>query len=204
MKTPKRDVTIPHSHLHSRISYLYQAATYLTEIYKNDPAGQQNESKSSEVRDVGMNERNDSSGRKQFDTETKDSMNLIMQSHVRSQPVETAKLSISESLGPSRRLLSHLRAVSLKSQIRLTPIMKHSICKTCDSPLISGRTSTSQFENKSRGGRKPWADVLVVTCNSCVLVKRHPIGAKRQCRRAERVRKTQSGSDGIDAVAKKG
>ena len=206
MKTPKRDATIPQSHLYSRVSYLYQAATYLAEVYKNDPASQQNESKSNEVQDTGMNERNGSSGRKQFDTETEDRMNLTIKSHDRSQPVETAKLAISESLGPSRRLLSHLRAMSLKSQIRLTPTMKHSICKNCDSLLIPSRTSTSRFENKSRGGRKPWADVLVLTCNSCGLTKRHPIGAKRQCGRAEteRVRKTKLGSDGIDTVVKKG
>lgn len=201
MKTQKGAPTIPQSHLHSRISYLYQAATYLAEIHRNDPASQTNESKTSEVQDAVMNEKNDSSGRIQLETETEASIDMTVECHDQIKPKKTAKPSTSEALGPSRRLLSHLRAVSLKSQIRLTPTMKHSICQGCDSLLLPGRTSTSRFENKSRGGRKSWADVLVVTCNSCGLAKRHPIGAKRQCRRVERVRKTKPGSDGVDAVA---
>ena len=200
MKTEKGATTIPQSHLHSRISYLYQAATYLAEIHKNDPASQANEPKTSEVQDAVMNEKNDSSGRIQVETETEASIDMTDGCHDQIKSKKIAKPSISEALGPSRRLYSHLRGVSLKSQIRLTPTMKHSICQDCDSLLLPGRTSTSRFENKSRGGRKPWADVLVVTCNSCGLAKRHPIGAKRQCRRAERVRKTNPGSDGVDAV----
>lgn len=194
MKTKKGPTTIPQSHLHSRISYLYQAATYLAEIHQTDPASQAN---TSEVQDAVMNERNDSSGRIQVDTGIEASKDMTVECHDQIKSKKTAKPLISEALGPSRRLLSHLRAVSLKSQIRLTPTMKHSICQDCDSLLLRGRTSTSRLENKSRGGRKPWADVLVVTCNSCGLAKRHPIGAKRQCRRAERARKTKPVSDGV-------
>ena len=74
----------------------------------------------------------------------------------------------------------------MKSQIRLSPAIKRSLCKRCDALLVSGSDSTSRLENKSRGGKKPWADVLVVTCNSCGTVKRFPVGAKRQSKRAER------------------
>lgn len=199
MKTQKSATTIPQSHLHSRISYLYQAATYLAEVHKKDPASQKNESKIHEVQGAEMNA--ESGSRNKFDTNMEERENRTIESNNPIQPVETAKPSISEALGPSRRLLSHLRAVSLKSQIRLTPTMKNSMCKNCDSLLIPGRTSTSRLENKSRGGRKPWADVLAMTCNSCGFVKRHPIGAKRQSRRAERVRQTKPASAGIDAVA---
>ena len=195
MKIQKGTRTIPQSHLHSRISYLYQAATYLAEVYKDHPTSQ---SRIDEMKDAETTE-TDSSERAQVNPKIEEGVELGIEIHA----VETEKPSISEALGPSRRLLSHLRAVSLKSQIRLTPNMKHSICKKCDSLLIPGRTSTSRLENQSRGGRKPWADILVVTCNSCGLTRRHPIGAKRQCRRTERVDKTKPGSDGIDAVGKK-
>ncbi|KAI1140857.1 Rpr2-domain-containing protein [Hypoxylon sp. FL0543] len=83
----------------------------------------------------------------------------------------------------SRRLITDLRSSSLKSQIRLSPTMKHTICKFCDSLLIDGETSSSIVENKSKGGKKPWADVLVVTCHACGGVKRFPVQAPRQMRR---------------------
>ncbi|OTA76889.1 hypothetical protein M434DRAFT_49314, partial [Hypoxylon sp. CO27-5] len=86
----------------------------------------------------------------------------------------------------SRRLITDLRSSSLKSQIRLSPAMKHTICKFCDSLLIEGETSSSIVENKSKGGKKPWADVLVVKCNACGGVKRFPVQAPRQKRRPVR------------------
>lgn len=84
------------------------------------------------------------------------------------------------------QLASHLRAVSLKAQIRLSPDMKRSICKKCNTVLIPGRTSTSLIENKSRGGRKPWADVLVIQCNFCGGQKRFPVGSTRQLPKSKR------------------
>lgn len=76
----------------------------------------------------------------------------------------------------SRHLLSQLRAVSLKSQIRLTTELKHSFCKRCDSLLVPARTSEIGVTNESRLGEKPWADVLVVTCTFCGRLRRYPIG----------------------------
>ncbi|KAI1755757.1 RNAse P Rpr2/Rpp21/SNM1 subunit domain-containing protein [Xylaria castorea] len=86
----------------------------------------------------------------------------------------------------ARHLLTDLRATSLKCQIRLSPAMKHSICKFCDTLLIEGETSTSVVENKSKHGKKPWADVLVVKCNVCYGAKRFPVQAPRQKRRPQR------------------
>ncbi|TRX98397.1 hypothetical protein FHL15_000471 [Xylaria flabelliformis] len=86
----------------------------------------------------------------------------------------------------ARHLLTDLRATSLKSQIRLSPAMKHTICKFCDTLLIEGETSTSIVENKSKHGKKPWADVLVIKCNACHGVKRFPVQAQRQKRRPQR------------------
>ncbi|KAI0447253.1 RNAse P Rpr2/Rpp21/SNM1 subunit domain-containing protein [Xylaria telfairii] len=89
-------------------------------------------------------------------------------------------------LGLARHLLTDLRATSLKSQIRLSPAVKHTICKFCDTLLIEGETSTSAVENKSKHGKKPWADVLVVKCNTCHRVKRFPVQSPRQKRRPYR------------------
>ncbi|KAI1811081.1 Rpr2-domain-containing protein [Poronia punctata] len=86
-------------------------------------------------------------------------------------------------LNLARHLLTTFRATSLKSQIRVSPAIKHTICKFCDSLLIEGKTSTSVVENRSKGGRKPWADVLVVRCDTCGGVRRFPVGAERQKRR---------------------
>ena len=106
-------------------------------------------------------------------------------------PHNTLNLSSMDTLGPSRHLISQLRSVSLKGQIRLSQAMKHSICKRCDALLVPGSTSSTRIENKSRGGKKAWADVLVVTCQSCSAVKRFPVGAKRQCRRHLRANDTK-------------
>lgn len=88
--------------------------------------------------------------------------------------------------GLSRALLTDLRTISQKSQFRLTPAVKHSVCKYCDTLLVEGRTVSSVVENRSKGGRKPWADVLVRTCRTCGGVKRFPVSAPRQKRRHER------------------
>ncbi|KAH8165358.1 hypothetical protein CIB48_g2892 [Xylaria polymorpha] len=89
-------------------------------------------------------------------------------------------------LGLARQLLTDLRATSLKSQIRLSPAVKHTICKFCDTLLIEGETSTSVVENKSKHGKKSWADVLVVKCNTCHGEKRFPVQSPRQKRRPRR------------------
>lgn len=60
--------------------------------------------------------------------------------------------------------------------MRLDPSIKRTICKRCDSLLVPGVSSTNRIENPSKGGKKPWADVLVVECNACGAVKRFPVG----------------------------
>lgn len=84
-------------------------------------------------------------------------------------------------------LSSHIRAVSLKGQIRLPPDLKRSICKVCGTPLIPGVNSRSDIENLSKDRKKPWADVKVVACQNCNTVKRFPVGATRQVKKRERV-----------------
>lgn len=83
----------------------------------------------------------------------------------------------------SKHLLDQLRKVSLKSQIRLKSDIKHSICKRCESLLVSGVSSIERTQNQSKGGKKPSADVLEIQCRSCGTCKRFPIGQRRQKQR---------------------
>ncbi|KAF2017248.1 Rpr2-domain-containing protein [Aaosphaeria arxii CBS 175.79] len=87
---------------------------------------------------------------------------------------------------PALVLASHLRAVTLKGQIRLAADLKRTICKTCSAILIPGQTSTHSLENESTRGEKPWADVLKITCNACSSTKRYPIGTTKRQNKAGR------------------
>jgi ribonuclease P protein subunit RPR2 len=179
MKTEKKSVGISHKHLYSRISYLYQAATYLMNARLDRGLQTTSEPAHCEPRPhtVPPNE------------ETRD-IRMDEAENLSSLEHNSPESGLKEALGPSCHLISHLRSVSLKGQIRLSLTLKHSICKRCDAILIPGNTSSVQVENKSRGGKKPWADVLVVTCRLCHAVKRFPVGAKKQCRRSQRAIET--------------
>ena len=154
-------------HLQARISFLHQAATCMTQIAVTQ--------KKPKLESMGISE----------DIQTCEAR----------APLEDTDVAIadkpegdphSNAFGMPCHLLSHLRTISRKSQIRLSPATKNAICKRCGVLKIPGSTSTSRTENKSRGGKKPWADVVVVTCNICGTAKRFPVGAKRQSRRSER------------------
>lgn len=82
----------------------------------------------------------------------------------------------------SRQLASDLKLVCQKNVIRQTPGMKRTICKFCNTTLIEGETSHSTVENPSQGGKKPWADLLVIGCLTCGNAKRYPVSARRQKR----------------------
>lgn len=90
----------------------------------------------------------------------------------------------------SRQLASDLKNVCQKNVIRQTPDMKRTICKSCNTTLIEGKTSHSVVENPSEGGKKPWADLLVVKCLTCGNAKRYPVSARRQKRKDLRQAKT--------------
>jgi ribonuclease P protein subunit RPR2 len=141
-KAQKLGSGVPQKHLHSRISYLHQAATYL--------ASAQGTSRP------------------------------LISAEGAPRPVHSNSLvkSTSSAYNQSRNLLTHLRAVSLKSQIRLTPELKQSFCRRCDSLLVPGKTSDMTIANSSRHGNKAWADILLVRCGFCGAVRRFPIGQK--------------------------
>ncbi|KAF2446994.1 Rpr2-domain-containing protein [Karstenula rhodostoma CBS 690.94] len=134
---------VPNKHLHSRSTFLYQAATYLT------------------LR-AGASDANKA------------------QDSVQSSRAPQNHLGLALQLG------SDLQTVSRKGQVRLSSELKRTICKTCNTVLIPGRTATQAIENESKGGKKSWADVMVITCALCGSKKRFPIGAKRQPKKAER------------------
>ena len=94
----------------------------------------------------------------------------------------------------ARHLISHLREVSLKVQLRMSPAMKNSTCKNCDTMLIEGSTCSSEVENRSKGRKKPWADVLVQKCKICGSIRRFPLAAARQKRRPHRSPREQIGT----------
>lgn len=154
---------MPNRALHSRVSYLYQAAAYLTAREQLGPTNQCTESL--ELHDAHTS-----------------SIGEV------STTVASDPKSLQRKL--PRWLLSDLRSVSLKAQIRLSPSMKHSICKRCHTMLVDGSTCIKEVENKSKEGRKPWADVLVQICQSCGYEKRFPLAAKRQPRRPCRSQET--------------
>jgi ribonuclease P protein subunit RPR2 len=84
------------------------------------------------------------------------------------------------------RLCSDLQQVSRKAQLRLSVDLKRTMCKRCNTVLVPGRTATQAVENMSKGGKKPWADVVVLECTTCGGKKRFPVGAKKQAKKATR------------------
>lgn len=142
-KTLNGSAKVPNKAVHSRVSFLFQAASYLATSQPSD---------------------------KDIEQSTK-------QAAARVETVEATPNPI------SRRLASDLRSVTLKAQLRISPQMKQAICKNCDTILIDETTCTSEVENKSKGGKKSWADVLARKCNTCGVVKRYPLTAPRQKRR---------------------
>lgn len=178
---------VPNKHLHARISFLSQAATYL--------ALQQNQSPQiSHPLQNGM------------DVETsRPTKGQASGGSVSFERVEDGvalnKSSIS-SQGLPQLLANNLRAVSLKGQVRLSHRLKRSLCKVCNATLVAGSTSQSRVENGSKGGKKPWADVLVITCKACQAEKRFPVGAQRQIKKSARMSREHQKSDQSDAKAR--
>ncbi|KZM18659.1 hypothetical protein ST47_g10194 [Ascochyta rabiei] len=84
------------------------------------------------------------------------------------------------------QLGADLHTVSRKAQLRLSVDLKRSMCKSCNAVLIPGHTATQMTENQSKWSKKPWADVLVISCNRCGSKKRLPVGAKRQPKKHQR------------------
>ena len=173
----------PHKHLHSRISFLHQAARYLSGVTQDHIPGQQ---------DVALPNHchmpNEYAAKSTASPCSSDEPRCAKQADVaHNNPVMPGGTS-----GLARLYTTQLRSISRKSTIRLTPEMKHSLCKRCHTSLEPGATCTTFLQNKSRYGRKPWADLLILECKGCGTVKRFPVGGTRQQRRRQRHLKGQN------------
>jgi len=180
-KAKKADGHIPQRHLRARISYLHRAAAYMHSLSPGKPPQPRDENyEESPSRGASQILHGElTTGASQI-TEEPSSLHATPNLHQGHKGNDALHVV---GFGQSHRFVSHLRAVSLKSQIKLSAEMKHSICKRCDSHLVVGSTATRSTENQSRGGKKPWAEVHVISCNTCGVKKRFPVAAKRQPRR---------------------
>lgn len=174
---------VANKHLHARIAYLERASKYLTDQAEatstTSAAGNAprqpspNHAKSQgELMDVEGTDQ-PSAGPEHIHDQATDSRRNLPFVHLRAG-------------GLPILYTSQLQSIARKGQIRLSQDVKHGICKTCSAPLIEGTSATRFTENLSKGGCKPWAEVLVVKCNACETVKRFPVGARRQRRKQDR------------------
>lgn len=140
-KKGKGKAPIPNKNVHLRLSFLHQAALYLSNhADATEPTTEPKSALSSQ-----------SSGK------------------------------VQQYGGQSRYLLNHMKGVGRKSVIRLDKEVKRKVCKACDQSL-DAYSSMRVMENESKGGRKPWADVLLVKCRNCSTPKRFPRGERRRRR----------------------
>ncbi|KAF2810031.1 Rpr2-domain-containing protein [Mytilinidion resinicola] len=172
-KEPKGRKSIPNKHIHARVSYLYQAASYLS--LQTPDSGQHKEIKE------GIQPRGDTPNA------TASSTKIFYESETDHEGQTQHATRKSPQSGLALFLVSQLRSISQKSQVRLSHDLKRSLCKSCNALLVPGRNSTTSIENASRNGKKPWADILVIECQTCGSKKRFPVGSKRQARKSGRL-----------------
>lgn len=187
MGKDKTKTGVPNKHLHARISFLQQAATYLTLQTKPKLDSEKDaslESGASEPLenltgiDGALHETSTPKATQSCNTKPYPSAPLA--SETTPKPCHSLHLPPIPDPSSSARLTSHLALIAQKSQIRLTSNIKHQICKRCSTILIEGSTCRKFIENLSRGGRKAHADVLVVECGVCGGRKRWAVGVGRQ------------------------
>ena len=180
-------------HQRSRVSFLLKAATYLTNpglpLSQHEASNNVSLSSNSIV-DVARLTQKERGSILSVDSgsASKEEQDRLAGEESAGSGSEKAKEQ-SHSSNLPRQLISSLLTISQKAQVRLSSPAKHSICKRCHSVLILGSTATSQIENRSLGRKKPWATVLIKTCNHCGTIKRFPVGAKRQSSKEKRRQK---------------
>jgi len=171
----KENRRVPNKHLHSRISFLHQAAQYLSS------------------QSVSLQSTYDTEKSSERSTESTKSDNapgeLYSTKAVSGERSDKTTTPATAHSGQALRLSSQLMAVSQRSKVLVSESVKRSICKCCNELLVPGRAATHRLENKSKSGKKPWADVLVVQCERCGFQKRYPVGQQRQVKKKDRVRR---------------
>ncbi|KAJ5571437.1 hypothetical protein N7535_005097 [Penicillium sp. DV-2018c] len=163
-RAKKENAKNSQSHIRARLDYLHQAAVYL-----------QGKSK---AREVHTEERSVDASQL--------GVSAPAQAKEAAQKFHVHPEKNHDMGNLSRVCVSHLRGVAMKTQIRLPVELKRSMCKSCDTLLKPGITCSQGISNTSRGGRKPWADVLVIRCLVCGTEKRFPQTDKRAKKLDER------------------
>jgi len=179
MAKDKSKSGVPNRHLHARISYLQQAATYLTARQRDEETIKNTWQPTSKLADGSR-----------ADVHTADPNGSPHQPNPPDDPTFTEQSQVfntAPSGGLPLHLAGHLKQIAGKSLIRLHTNVKHVICRRCSAVLIEGETGMKRIENLSKGGKKSWADVLVVECRACGAGKRFPVGATRPKAKGARV-----------------
>ncbi|OJJ43080.1 hypothetical protein ASPZODRAFT_19778 [Penicilliopsis zonata CBS 506.65] len=155
-------------HIRARLEYLHKAAAYLqgAAVSPNLPT-------------------TESSSNEQEGNQT-----LQASPSTNLQPSQTNALNRKIAKSPlvhlSQQYISHMRGVSLKTQLRLPIPVKRSFCKRCGMILTSGVNSVQELRNESKNSKKPWANVLVIRCMTCGTEKRFPQTPNRGKKLSER------------------
>ncbi|KAJ5339371.1 hypothetical protein N7452_006099 [Penicillium brevicompactum] len=185
-KGGKKENKNTQSHIRARLDYLHQAAVYL-----------QNQSKQQDGENLSQAPHGAQLRQQRQSQSTSGTV------HNKSKAEQSTPTS-PETEGPlgniSRTCVLHLRDVAMKTQIRLPVTLKRTLCKRCATLLKPGVTSSHEIRNESRGGKKPWADVLIVRCLPCGAEKRFPQTEKRAKKLSERgkEKKTALSQNDID------
>ncbi|KAM3513677.1 hypothetical protein MY11210_002688 [Beauveria gryllotalpidicola] len=175
MAKAKAPPGVQNKHIYARASYLYQAAAFLATA-SLPPAPRDAPSNSSRIQHT--NKGAQAANNHGNDTPSED-MHQLSSTKDTTHPPPPDNHQRRALQNMSRSLLVDMRAVSAKVLIRQRPGLKRTICRYCDALLVEGRSCDAAVENASRGGRKPWADVLVVRCRACGGAKRFPVGEPR-------------------------
>ena len=164
----------PPKHLRARLQYLFDAAKYLRKVQESTSQPRSKATKRKLRKD------NPSAAECRGDVS-------VTASEAPENETEATANSLTAGTGAADHfLISQVRSIAAKAQIRLEKETKHQLCKGCDAVLIPNVTSTTMLENNSKAGTKPWATTKIVCCNLCGVSKRFPIGAKRQLEKALR------------------
>lgn len=184
-KADGRGKPVPNKHILTRISFLFQAAQYLANLQSTTLSELETPTSRIKSQETEMqsertllprriqNSEHSSENKNDEHIDDPESRDLTSQ-HTRNNS------------GLPRELASQILTISRRSVAKGSREIKRSICKRCTSVLMPGQTAEHRMENQSRGGRKPWADILVVTCLACGMEKRYPVGAPRQAKKKHR------------------
>lgn len=173
------------SHLKARLDFLRRAAEYLHNTAINSDRAKNATTDSASDINTGASTEQRTTPATDIDDDPKTTTATRSQCITRKPLTNLARMSVSQ-----------MRGVSLKTQTRLPVPVKRSYCKKCDTLLTPGVSSEHEIKNSSRGRKKPWADVLVVSCLVCGTEKRFPQTERRSRKLQERKACAKRQADG--------